>query len=77
MRNQYEAHRGTPRTSREGGSYDTNAVGAGPQPPAAPGPDPTVDPTKVSAEYKNGVLTLKLPLREEAKPHQIHVDVAA
>ena len=38
---------------------------------------PTVDPTKVSAEYKNGVLTLKLPLREEAKPHQIHVDVAA
>ncbi len=38
---------------------------------------PTVDPGKVAAEYKNGVLTVKLPLREEAKPRQIKVDVAA
>ena len=38
---------------------------------------PTVDATKVSAEYRNGVLTLKLPLREEAKPRQISVNVAA
>jgi HSP20 family protein len=38
---------------------------------------PTVDTTKVSAEYKNGVLSLKLPLREEAKPRQIVVNVAA
>jgi HSP20 family protein len=37
----------------------------------------TVDPNKVSAEYKNGVLTIKLPLREEAKPRSIKVDVAA
>jgi len=37
----------------------------------------TVDATKVSAEYRNGVLTIKLPLREEAKPRQIKVDVAA
>ena len=37
----------------------------------------TVDAGKVSAEYKNGVLTLRLPLREEAKPRQIKVDVAA
>lgn len=37
----------------------------------------TVDPNKVSAEYKNGVLTIKLPLREEAKPRTIKVDVAA
>src|SRR5947208_4182586 len=37
----------------------------------------TVDSTKVSAEYRNGVLTIKLPLREEAKPRQIKVDVAA
>ena len=37
----------------------------------------TVDPNKVSAEYKNGVLTVKLPLREEAKPRSIKVDVAA
>ena len=37
----------------------------------------TVDPSRVSAEYKNGVLTVKLPLREEAKPRSIKVDVAA
>ena len=37
----------------------------------------TVDATKVGAEYKNGVLTVRLPLREEAKPRQIKVDVAA
>jgi HSP20 family protein len=38
---------------------------------------PTVDTGKVAAEYKNGVLTIRLPLREEAKPRQIKVDVAA
>jgi HSP20 family protein len=37
----------------------------------------TVDPSRVSAEYKNGVLTVRLPLREEAKPRSIKVDVAA
>lgn len=37
----------------------------------------TVDPNKVSADYKNGVLTVRLPLREEAKPRSIKVDVAA
>jgi HSP20 family protein len=37
----------------------------------------TVDATKVAADYKNGVLTVRLPLREEAKPRQIKVDVAA
>jgi HSP20 family protein len=37
----------------------------------------TVDASKVSAEYKNGVLTVRLPLREEARPKQIKVDVAA
>ena len=37
----------------------------------------TVDTSKVVAEYKNGVLTVRLPLREEAKPRQIKVDVAA
>jgi HSP20 family protein len=36
----------------------------------------TVDPSKVSADFKNGVLTVKLPFREEAKPRTIHVDVA-
>jgi HSP20 family protein len=37
----------------------------------------SVDATKVGAEYKNGVLTVKLPLREEAKPRQVKIDVAA
>jgi HSP20 family protein len=38
---------------------------------------PTVDADRVSAEYKAGVLTVRLPLREEAKPKQIKVAVAA
>jgi HSP20 family protein len=38
---------------------------------------PTVDPSKVSAEYKAGVLTVRLPLREEARAKQIKVEVAA
>jgi HSP20 family protein len=38
---------------------------------------PTVDPGKVSAGYKAGVLTVRLPLREDAKPKQIRVQVAA
>lgn len=37
---------------------------------------PKVDSTKVAADYKDGVLTVRLPLREEAKPRQIKVDVA-
>ena len=37
----------------------------------------TVDAAKVSADYKNGVLTVKLPFREEAKPRTIDVEVAA
>lgn len=37
----------------------------------------TVDAMKIGADYKNGVLTVKLPLREEAKPRTINVEVAA
>ena len=37
----------------------------------------TVDPSRVSAEYRQGVLTVRLPLREDAKPRSIKVDVAA
>jgi HSP20 family protein len=37
----------------------------------------TVDANRVSADYKNGVLTVHLPMREEAKPRQVKVDVAA
>ncbi len=36
----------------------------------------TVDTSKVGAEYKNGILTVKLPFREEAKPRTINIDVA-
>jgi HSP20 family protein len=37
---------------------------------------PTVDSGRIAAEYKNGVLTVKLPFREEAKPRSINVQVA-
>ena len=37
----------------------------------------TVDTSKVGAEYKNGVLTIRLPLREDALPRQIKVNIAA
>lgn len=37
----------------------------------------TVDAPKVTAEYRNGVLTVKLPFREEARPRSINIDVAA
>jgi HSP20 family protein len=35
----------------------------------------TVDPHKVAAEYKQGVLTVRLPLREESKPRQVKVQI--
>lgn len=35
----------------------------------------TVDPDKVEANYRNGVLEVKLPKRAEAKPKQIKVAV--
>ena len=38
---------------------------------------PAVDASKVSADYKAGILTVRLPLREEAKPKQIKVQIAA
>lgn len=37
----------------------------------------TVNPEAIQAEYKNGVLTLTIPKREEAKPKQIKVRVEA
>ena len=33
----------------------------------------TVDASRISASYKDGVLTVRLPQREEAKPKQIEV----
>jgi len=36
----------------------------------------SVDATRIAAEHRNGVLTVRLPAREEAKPRQIKVDVA-
>ena len=37
----------------------------------------TVNPEAIGAEYKNGVLTVKLPKREESKPRQVKVTVNA
>jgi len=36
----------------------------------------TVNPEGIKADYQNGVLTLTIPKREEAKPKQIKVNVA-
>lgn len=36
---------------------------------------PTVDAGKIGAEYKNGVLSVTLPVREDARPRQIQVTV--
>jgi HSP20 family protein len=36
----------------------------------------TVDTNAIGAEYKNGVLIVRLPRREEAKPKQIQVKVS-
>jgi HSP20 family protein len=36
----------------------------------------TVDTNAIGAEYRNGVLIVRLPMREEAKPKQIQVKVS-
>jgi HSP20 family protein len=37
----------------------------------------TVDTGRIAAEFRNGVLAIRLPFREEAKPRSIAIDVAA
>ena len=37
----------------------------------------SVDATRIAAKYENGVLTVTLPFREEARPRSINVEVAA
>jgi HSP20 family protein len=37
----------------------------------------TIDGARVRADYRDGVLTVTLPTREEARPRQIQVDVSA
>ena len=36
----------------------------------------TVDPDNVKAEYKNGVLTVRLPKKEVAKPKKVQIQVS-
>jgi HSP20 family protein len=38
---------------------------------------PSVDASKVAADYKDGVLTVRLPLRDESKPRSVPVAVAS
>ncbi len=38
---------------------------------------PSVDTSKVAAEYKDGVLRVSLPLRDESKPRSVPVAVAS
>ena len=35
----------------------------------------TVDPEKISASYRDGVLEIEIPKKEEAKPKQIKIEV--
>jgi HSP20 family protein len=37
----------------------------------------TIDPEAIKADYRNGVLTIRVPKREEAKPRQVKVNVTA
>lgn len=37
---------------------------------------PTIDASQISASYRDGVLTIRLPQREEAKPKQITVSAS-
>jgi len=37
----------------------------------------TVDAGRINANYRDGVLTIRVPQREEAKPRQIAVDIDA
>lgn len=37
----------------------------------------TVDPTAIHASYRNGVLEIEIPKKEEAKPRQIQINVEA
>jgi HSP20 family protein len=36
----------------------------------------TVNAESINAEYKNGVLTVKVPKREESKPRQVKVNIS-
>lgn len=36
----------------------------------------TVDASRISASYRDGVLTMRLPQREEARPRQIQVELS-
>ncbi len=37
---------------------------------------PELDPSRAAASHKNGVLTIRVPRREEAKPRQIAIQAA-
>ncbi|HYM62713.1 MAG TPA: Hsp20/alpha crystallin family protein [Thermoanaerobaculia bacterium] len=37
----------------------------------------TVDPEKIAASYRDGILEIDIPKKEEAKPKQIKIDIKA
>ena len=37
----------------------------------------TVDPNQITANYRNGILEIEIPKKEEAKPKQIAINVGA
>ncbi len=37
----------------------------------------TVDPNQITANYRNGILEIEIPKKEEAKPRQIAINVGA
>ena len=35
----------------------------------------TLNPSKISASFENGILTISIPKKEEAKPHSIDIEI--
>lgn len=63
------------RSAPEGASYHRRERNVGPFSRSLQLPE-DVDPGRATAAYKHGILSVRMPRREEAKPRQITVQVA-